>query len=362
MEQLIGRQATRSAAPRTANIVSLTAGPRPGAVVKTQVGDVRLPVAPHALHKKLFGPMLNRGAAAMADPWEHWDEDFDHKNPNGKRKADIPMPQELPQRIGFIGAGQMAEALARGFVAQGISSPAKMRCTDPNDVRRGVFEEFGATAYGSSLEVIKNSDIVFIAVKPQYVSVVLKEAAEFLTDNHVVVSIAAGVTVGTMQSAAGPNAKIIRVMPNTPCLVSATAAAMCRGAKATAEDGAAVMELMSSVGTCVECDEKLFNAVTAVSGSGPAYVFLAIEALADGGVAAGLPRDISLQLAAQTVMGSAKMVVETGKHPGQLKDAVCSPAGTTIAGVHQLEVGGLRAAFMNAVKAAANRADELSKM
>mmetsp|Transcript_29634 Transcript_29634/g.70641 ORF Transcript_29634/g.70641 Transcript_29634/m.70641 type:complete len:275 (+) Transcript_29634:125-949(+) len=270
--------------------------------------------------------------------------------------------QELPHKIGFIGAGQMAEALARGFTAEGITSPSKVFCTDPNASRKGVFEEFGAKALDSASEVVRQSDIIFVAVKPQYVTAVLKDASASLDDSKLVVSIAAGVTVPTMEAAAGPNAKIIRVMPNTPCLVSATAAAMCKGSKATAEDMGVVRELMASVGTIVECDEKLFNAVTAVSGSGPAYIFLTIEALADGGVAAGLPRDIAMQLAAQTVLGAAKMVVETGKHPGQLKDAVCSPAGTTIAGVHQLEVSGLRATFMNAVKAAANRADELSKM
>jgi len=270
-------------------------------------------------------------------------------------------PQEIPQKIGFIGAGQMAEALARGFIGQGVSSPAKVSCTDPNKGRRDLFESFGAKGLLTAAEVVKESDIIFLAVKPQYVTTVLKETQSVLTEDKLVVSIAAGVTVPTMEAAGGANAKIIRVMPNTPCLVSATAAAMCKGSKATAVDVEAVRELMSSVGTIVECDEKLFNAVTAVSGSGPAYIFLMIEALADGGVAAGLPRDIASQLAAQTVFGSAKMVVETGKHPGQLKDAVCSPAGTTIAGVHELERAGMRAAFMNAVKAASNRADELSK-
>eukprot|EP00951_Prasinocladus_malaysianus_P034364 scaffold346223_cov50-Prasinocladus_malaysianus.AAC.1 len=244
----------------------------------------------------------------------------------------------------------MAEALARGFLAQGVTSEGKLSCTDPNSARREVFESFGVKPCSASLEVgglysitsnclvfhalklltrhalltvqvVKDSEIIFIAVKPQYVATVLKEVSHELTDKHVIVSIAAGVTVAQMEEAAGPNAKIIRVMPNTPCLVSATAAAMCRGAKvttyaaktfrvcawATADDGEAVRKLMSAVGTIVECDEKLFNAVTALSGSGPAYVFVMIEALADGAVAAGLPRDIAMQLAAQTVFGSAKM-------------------------------------------------------
>lgn len=367
-QQLLWRAAVSTLAPkrqaaRSASISVSAISPRLGQATGAGQVEALTSRAPPAMAPQPFGGSLSRRrAAAMSDPWEHWDDDMDHKHPSASKRDDIPMPQELPQRIGFIGAGQMAEALARGFVAQGVTTPGKLRCTDPSEGRRGVFEEFGATAYTSALEVVKESDIVFIAVKPQYVSVVLKEAADVLTDKHVIVSIAAGVTVASMEAAAGSAAKIIRVMPNTPCLVSATAAAMCRGSRATADDASAVMELMSAVGTCVECDEKLFNAVTALSGSGPAYVFLTVEAMADGGVAAGLPRDVAMQLAAQTVMGSAKMVVETGKHPGQLKDAVCSPAGTTIAGVHALEVAGIRAAFINAVKAAAARADELSKM
>lgn len=149
-------------------------------------------------------------------------------------------------------------------------------------------------------------------------------------------------------------------MPNTPCLVGETAAAMCLGGKAEKNDAEVVHTLMSAVGTIYIVDEKLLGAVTGLSGSGPAYIFLMIEGLADGGVRAGLPRDIAQQLAAQTVLGAAKMVLETGKHPGVLKDMVTSPAGTTIAGVHELERAGVRAAFMNAVYAAKQRSDELA--
>ncbi len=176
----------------------------------------------------------------------------------------------------------------------------------------------------------------------------------------MVVSIAAGVTLNTLKEAAGADARVIRVMPNTPCLVGETAAAMCLGGSADDNDAELVRKLFSSVGTIYRVDEKLLSAVTGLSGSGPAYVFVMIEALADGGVKAGLPRDIAQQLAAQTVLGSAKMVLETGKHPGVLKDMVTSPAGTTIAGVHELEKAGVRAAFINAVNAATLRADELA--
>lgn len=202
------------------------------------------------------------------------------------------------------------------------------------------------------MQVVKNVDIIFLAVKPQYVSVVIKECKSSLTSKHVLVSIAAGIPLAAMkvsihthhlifptssprslhhlsflQDVAGEDKRLIRVMPNTPCLVGEVASAMCLGGRATEEDSKTVKTLFSAVGFCAVVDEKLLSAVTGLSGSGPAYIFLMIEAMADGGVRAGLPRDISQQLAAQTVLGSAKMVLETGKHPGQLKDMVTSPAG-----------------------------------
>lgn len=261
-----------------------------------------------------------------------------------------------------MGSGQMAEALARGLIAKGVVTADRMCCSDPSQGRKELFNSLGVASYETNIEVVRNADVLFIAVKPQYVSVVLKEARPLLGPNHTIVSIAAGVTVDKMIEAAGPDAKVVRVMPNTPCLVGETAAAMCLGGKADATDEQIVRQLFEAVGKIYTVDEKLLAAVTGLSGSGPAYVFIMIEALADGGVAAGLPRDIALSLAAQTVLGSAKMVVETGKHPGALKDQVTSPGGTTIAGVHELEKAGTRAAFMNAVVAATNRANELSKL
>eukprot|EP00208_Stichococcus_sp_RCC1054_P003175 CAMPEP_0206134660 /NCGR_PEP_ID=MMETSP1473-20131121/137_1 /ASSEMBLY_ACC=CAM_ASM_001109 /TAXON_ID=1461547 /ORGANISM="Stichococcus sp, Strain RCC1054" /LENGTH=276 /DNA_ID=CAMNT_0053526279 /DNA_START=151 /DNA_END=981 /DNA_ORIENTATION=+ len=266
----------------------------------------------------------------------------------------------VERTIGFIGAGQMAEALARGFCSKKVSSPDKMFCTDPSDARKKVFQEFGVTACESSKEVVEKGRIIFIAVKPQYVKVVLEEVASQLTPDHVIVSIAAGVPLAVLKEAAGEKAHLIRVMPNTPCLVGESASAMCLGGQATDADGDAVQALFTAVGKMFRVDEKLLSAVTGLSGSGPAYIFIAIEALADGGVKAGLPRDIAQQLAAQTVLGAAKMVLETGRHPGVLKDMVTSPAGTTIAGVYELEKAGVRQAFMNAVGAAASRADELA--
>jgi pyrroline-5-carboxylate reductase len=272
------------------------------------------------------------------------------------------MAKRISKKVGFIGAGQMAEALARGFVKRGVVEAGDIYATDPAAGRKDVFKSFGTNAVDTSSDVVKSAEVVFIAVKPQYVTQVLQEVKQHLTDRHIIVSIAAGIPLQTLKDGAGGDKRLIRVMPNTPCLVGETASAMCLGGAATSEDADVVQALFSAVGVIHRVDEKLLSAVTGLSGSGPAYIFLMIEALADGGVRAGLPRDIAQQLAAQTVMGSAKMVLETGKHPGVLKDMVTSPAGTTIAGVHELERAGIRAAFMNAVLAASNRADELSKL
>ncbi|CAL5227207.1 g10125 [Coccomyxa viridis] len=269
---------------------------------------------------------------------------------------------KLEKRVGFIGAGQMAEALARGFISKGVVKASDMIATDPVKARRDVFESFSVKPVISNAEVVKEADIIFLAVKPQFVAPVLKEVRQHLTEKHTIVSIAAGKTLASLKEAAGEDTKLVRVMPNTPCLVGETASAMCLGGKASDEDAEEVRTLFSSVGRIVQVDEKLLSAVTGLSGSGPAYVFLMIEALADGGVRAGLPRDISMALAAQTVLGSAKMVLETGKHPGQLKDMVTSPGGTTIAGYHELEKSGVRSGIINAVLAATNRADEISRL
>lgn len=275
--------------------------------------------------------------------------------------AALTMTPALDKRVGFLGAGQMAEALARSLDAKGVIPTSKMCCTDPVAARKDLFKSFGATPFESNLEVAQHSDVIFVAVKPQYVSQVLFEIRPILTENHIIVSIAAGITIDKLLEAAGPEAHVVRVMPNTPCLVGETAAAMCLGGKATPEDEKIVKAMFDAVGKIYTVEEKLLAAVTGLSGSGPAYIFMVIEALADGGVKAGLNRDIAQALAAQTVLGSAKLVLETGKHPGSLKDMVTSPGGTTIAGVHELEKSGMRAAFMNAVMAATNRANELSK-
>ncbi len=182
-----------------------------------------------------------------------------------------------------------------------------------------------------------------------------------LTSNHLLVSIAAGISLAKLSAGLNQFSRIIRVMPNTPALVGAGASAFSRGATATAEDGQLVQGLLSTVGLALKVKEKLLDAVTGLSGSGPAYVYQFIEGLSDGGVRMGLPRDVATRLAAQTVLGAAQMVLTTGQHPGQLKDAVTSPGGTTIAGLHELELGGMRGILMNAVQSATERSKELGE-
>jgi pyrroline-5-carboxylate reductase len=260
--------------------------------------------------------------------------------------------------IGFLGAGKMATALARGVINAGVVSAGDVIASDPIGAAREAFAHAtGARVTERNSEVVAASDVVVIAVKPDQVVGLLEElSADWNTGRHLVVSIAAGVTLARMEAAGPAGLRVIRVMPNTPALVGASASAFAVGSSATRADAQTVQQFLGSVGIALEVKEKLLDAVTGVSGSGPAYGFLMIEALADGGVAAGLPRDIAQRLAAQTLLGAAKMVLETGQHPGALKDAVCSPGGTTIEAIHALEKGGVRAALIGAVRVAADKA------
>lgn len=265
-----------------------------------------------------------------------------------------------PFAIGFLGAGQMATALAKGWAAAGLLDPARSRASDVSAEARSAFAEAtGVRTTAVNGEALDGVDVVVLAVKPQVMAAVLADLKPVVSPKHLVVSIAAGWTLEALAAGLPTGMRIVRVMPNTPCLVGASAAAYAAGATATATDRATVQRLMQSVGTAVELPEHLLDAVTGLSGSGPAYVFVLIEALADGGVKAGLPRAVAQALAAQTVFGAAKMVLETGQHPAALKDAVASPAGTTIAGLAALERGGFRAAAIDAVVAAADRARDL---
>lgn len=271
-------------------------------------------------------------------------------------------PTHAQPRIGFLGSGKMATALAAGLCKSGFTTPGRIFASDVSSTASEAFAvATGGKICSSNSAVVLESDIVVLAVKPQYICPVLADLKNVLTSNHLIVSIAAGVTIQTLLEAVWPARRVVRVMPNTPCLVGESAAGFCVGGNASAADASVVERMFSSVGVAFQLPEHLLDAVTGLSGSGPAYAFLMIEALSDGGVRMGLPRDVATKLAAQTLLGAAKMVLTTGEHCGALKDAVTSPGGTTIAGLHALERSGVRAALMNAVEAATQRSTELSR-
>ncbi|HEV3204679.1 MAG TPA: pyrroline-5-carboxylate reductase [Gemmataceae bacterium] len=265
-------------------------------------------------------------------------------------------------RVGFLGAGKMATALAKGWISAGFLSPNQILAGDPMPQSR---HEFAAETKGrvtaDNREVVSGSDVLVLAVKPQTMPALLNDIQPVVASRHLVISVAAGINLQTLSAGLGKACRLIRVMPNTGCLVGASASAYTTGENATAEDIALVERLLKAVGIAFRLPEHLLDAVTGLSGSGPAFVFVMIEALSDGGVRVGLPRDVAMALAAQTVFGAAKMVLETGSHPGVLKDLVASPGGTTIAGLHALEQRSVRAALIDAVEAAAKRSAELGK-
>jgi pyrroline-5-carboxylate reductase len=268
----------------------------------------------------------------------------------------------LGKKIAFLGTGNMAEALVKGLLRAGTAAAQEIVCTEPRPERREeISKRYGVRCIASNGEATEEADIIVLSVKPQTIDVLLDEIAPAIDHHKLVISIAAGVPISAIARKLGAGVRIVRTMPNTPALVGAGATALARGAHATEDDLAQAKALFEAVGTAVVVEEHQLDAVTGLSGSGPAYVFLAIEALADGGVKVGLARTVAMQLAAQTVMGAAKLVLESGEHPGRLKDQVTSPGGTAIAGVHALELGGLRAALMAAVEAATDRSQELGE-
>jgi pyrroline-5-carboxylate reductase len=267
----------------------------------------------------------------------------------------------LKQTIGFIGAGQMARALAQGFVRAGLLAEKQIVAADPVEATQTEFKRLlpGASVVASNADVAARSDIIVLAVKPQQAKTAMAELRGKLGNEKLLISIVTGIRLQSLADGLGP-CRIVRVMPNTPCLVGQSASAYCLGPSAIAQDDQLVAQLLGSVGIAISVEEKLLDAVTGLSGSGPAFVYLIIEALADGGVRLGLTREVSLRLAGQTVKGAAEMVLTTGDHPGVLKDRVASPGGTTIAGLHVLENHGVRGALITAVEAAARRAAELA--
>jgi pyrroline-5-carboxylate reductase len=267
----------------------------------------------------------------------------------------------LGKKIAFLGTGNMAEALVKGLLRAGAAAPAEIACAEPREARRREIEErYRVRTVPSNRDAVVDADVIVLSVKPQVIDAVLDEIAPDLA-GKLVVSIAAGVPIAAIARRLPPSVRIVRTMPNTPALVGAGAAALAAGPTAGPADLELATRLLGAVGTVAVVAEPLLDAVTGLSGSGPAFVYLFIEALADGGVKAGLPRAEALALAAQTVLGSARMVLETGEHPGRLKDQVTSPGGTTIAGVHALERAGFRGAVIDAVEAAARRSRELGE-
>jgi pyrroline-5-carboxylate reductase len=267
----------------------------------------------------------------------------------------------LNATIGLIGAGQMATALGQGLVKSGLVAKEQILASDPLESARERFSRaVGARTTADNLDVVTWAQILILAVKPQQMPEVLSQIRGRIGPGHLVVSIAAGIPCSVLLETLGPETRLARVMPNTPCLVGRGACAYCLGGTAAVADGEVVSQILSAVGIAIEVNEKLMDAVTGLSGSGPAFAYVVIEALSDGGVRMGLPRHVATTLAAQTLRGAATMVLCGNEHPAVLKDRVASPGGTTIAGLQALESGGLRAALIAAVEAATRRAAELA--
>ena len=268
----------------------------------------------------------------------------------------------LKEKIGFIGGGKMGEALINGILRAGLSSSDKIMVSDVDKKRLQILEkEAGIKTTQDNKKITSDSDIIILAVKPNMMGSVLDELNSEITSKHLIISIAAGIPLSFIESSLNKGCRAIRVMPNTPCLVGETAAGYVLGKKATRNDGKLVGQLLDAVGKSFLLDEKYLDAVTGLSGSGPAFIYVVIEALADGGIKMGLPRDVAITLAAQTAFGAAKMVLESGTHIGHLRDSVASPGGTTIEGLHALEKGGIRNALIDAVEAATKKSKSLGK-
>ena len=268
------------------------------------------------------------------------------------------------KKICILGTGNMGEALVSGLIGSASSKPQNIICTDVREAKlKAIQEKYGVQTTADNLDAVTKSDIVIYAVKPQIMAAVLKETAEKLDMSKLIISIAAGVPMEAIESFLNKKLRLIRVMPNIAAAVKEAATAVAAGKNASEEDIKLAMTVFNSIGRTVFIPENyLMDAITGLSGSGPAYIFLIVEAMADAGVKVGLSRQEALFLSAQTVLGAAKMLIETREHPGQLRDRVTSPGGTAIAGLATLEEGGLRTTLINAVEVATNRSRELGEM
>lgn len=261
-------------------------------------------------------------------------------------------------KLGFIGAGNMAKAIIGGILGSGIVKREEILASDASQQARDTAGALGICVTADNLEAAK-CDTVFLAVKPQFYAAVIAQIAPVVTEKTLVVTIAPGWSLEKLAASFGKNVKIVRTMPNTPAMVCAGMTAVCKNEFVTEVELDYVCSLLKSFGKCEVIPERLIDAVIVASGSSPAYVYMFIEALGDGAVREGMPRDMAYRFAAQAVLGSAKMVLETGLHPGALKDMVCSPAGTTIEAVRVLEEKGFRSAVLEAMKACADKSREM---
>ncbi|XP_005744390.1 pyrroline-5-carboxylate reductase 1a [Pundamilia nyererei] len=266
--------------------------------------------------------------------------------------------------VGFIGAGQLAHALVRGFTAAGVIATHKITASSPDTDLPTVqqLRKLGVNFTTSNKETVSRTDVLFLAVKPHIIPFVLDEIGPDIEDRHLIVSCAAGVRISSIEKKLQQyrtSPKVIRCMTNTPVVVREGATVYATGSYADVEDGKLLEQLMASVGYCTEVEEDLIDAVTGLSGSGPAYAFTAVDALADGGVKMGLNRRLAVRLGAQALLGAARMLLDSEQHPGQLKDNVCSPGGATIHALHVMESGGFRSLLINAVEASCVRTREL---
>jgi len=262
----------------------------------------------------------------------------------------------------FIGGGNMAEALIKGLIDKSRAAPEQVIVSEPREERAQFLSHtYHAEVIWDNQAAAQRAEIIVLAVKPQVMRGVLQDLSSVVAPNQLIISIAAGISTASIASHIGNDQRIIRAMPNTPAQIGMGAVALCSGGSATYGDLEIAQSLFNVIGVSVVVQEHHMDAVTGLSGSGPAYIFLLIEALTDGGVRMGLPRDIAQALVLQTVIGSGRMVLETGEHPSKLKDLVTSPGGTTIAGLHVLETKGVRGALIDAVAAATKRSRELGK-
>jgi pyrroline-5-carboxylate reductase len=277
------------------------------------------------------------------------------KNPYASKESRLPV-----RKLTLVGAGKIGEALLSGILSSQLVPVSSVVAADADQTRADyIGEKYGVKAYTNNRQAVAGADLVLLCVMPQRVRDVLREIRKTVRKNALVISVAASVRTGLIEQELDRGVRVIRAMPNTPCLIRQGMSALCRGKHASDEDLKIAQAIFSSMGRTVVVDERHMDAITGLSASGPAYVYLIIESLAEAGVKLGLPRELSTELSAQTLLGASAMVLHTGEHPAKLKDIVTTPAGCTIDGLLELEEGGLRVTLIKAVVRAAERAKEL---